>query len=307
MAVTSSLLFVALFSQLSSSSLLMEADVAGGHSAVAAFAARQPRKSISSAVAEGVSCKGQAGTTEPKVAKGIPRRGPSPKRTPREDTASVPAWLPVEEPNFKDAAAKGATVLAAAPRPTRAAAPHGSSAVAGVATTSVVEGEAARKKSEKKFCKQYGSNASAVAEERAMSDVENDRSSECDSDDNCGDGTAVYEEDLHTSEVADDDESLDLGRENKKRRGPKRGDHKSRVTRSRVHHSQVWCEFCQKGSHATHGCRWLINIWQGLKRKIPWDEFLYRLKTGSGDDVSADKGHLAGLFLFVRDSSCGTT
>ena len=48
----------------------MEADVAGGPSAVAVAAgvARKPRKCISSAVADGVSCKGQAGTTEPKVA-----------------------------------------------------------------------------------------------------------------------------------------------------------------------------------------------------------------------------------------------
>ena len=143
-AVTSSLLFVALFSQLSSSSLLMEADVAGGHSAVAAAAARQPRKSISSAVAEGVSCKGQTGTTEPKVAKGIPRGGPSPTRTPGKNTAAVPAWVPDEEPVFKDAAAKGATVLAAATRPTRAAATRPTRAT----TTSGVEGEAARKKSE---------------------------------------------------------------------------------------------------------------------------------------------------------------
>ena len=28
---------------------------------------------------------------------------------------------------------------------------------------------------------------------------------------------------------------------------------------------------------------------------------------GGNDDVPWDKGHLAGLFLFVRDSSCGTT
>ena len=121
----------------------MEADVAGGHSAVAAAAARQPRrKSISSAVAEGVSCKGQTGTTEPKVAKGIPRGGPSPTRTPGTNTAAVLAWVPDEEPVFKDAAAKGATVLAAATRPTRAAAPRPTRA----AITSVVEGEAARNK-----------------------------------------------------------------------------------------------------------------------------------------------------------------
>ena len=151
----------------------MEADVAGGQSAVAAGDARKPRKSSSSAVAEGVWGKGKglAGTPEPKVAIGIQGRGPSPPNwvpwAPEDDmqvdTASVPAEhlclpvLPFDLPNFKDAAAKQATVLAAAPRPTRApalrptraAAPHGSSAVAGVATTSVVEGEAARKRSKK--------------------------------------------------------------------------------------------------------------------------------------------------------------
>ena len=107
--------------------------------------------------------------------------------------------------------------------------------------------------------------------------MENDRSSECDSDDNCGDGTAVYEEDLHTSAVADDATSLYLGQENTKRRGPKRGDHKSRVNRSREHHAHQWCEFCNKGSHDTHGCRCLRNIWEGLPPwKLPWDEFLHR-------------------------------
>ena len=215
---STSLLFVSCFFQHLFTLSIMEADVAGGHSAVAAGDARKPRKSSSSAVAEGVWGKGLAGTPEPKVAIGIQGRGPSP-----------PNWVPwAPEDDMQDftskyqgfkfqglhqhlclrnyqisriAPAKEATVLAAAPRPTRApalrptraAAPHGSSAVAGVATTSVVEGGAARKRSKKKSCKQGGSNASAVAEERAMSDVGNESASECDFYDNCGDGTAVSE------------------------------------------------------------------------------------------------------------------
>ena len=151
-------------------------------------------------------------------------------------------------------------MLAAAPRPTRApalrstraAAPHGSSAVAGVATTSVVEGEAARKRSEKKSCKQGGSNASAVAEERAMSDVGN----------NCGDGPEVDEEDLHTSAVADDDESSDLAHRT------------SRVTRSREPHASLWCFYCRKADHDTCNCRSLEKVWEDSP--LSWDEFLQR-------------------------------
>ena len=75
---STSLLFVSCFFQHLFTLSIMEADVAGGHFAVAAGDARKPRKSSSSAVAEGVWGKGLAGTPEPKVAIGIQGRGPSP-------------------------------------------------------------------------------------------------------------------------------------------------------------------------------------------------------------------------------------
>ena len=277
---STSLLFVSWFFQHLFTLSIMEADVAGGHSAVAAGDAHKPRKSrlvSSSAVAEGVWGKGLSGTPEPKVAIGIQGRGPSP-----------PNWVPwAPEDDMHDfiskyqgfkfqelhqhlcfrsyqisriAPAKEATVLAAAPRPTRApalrptraAAPHGSSAVAGVATTSAVEGGAARKRSKNKSCNQGGSNASAVAEERAMSDVGN----------NCGDGPEVDEEDLHTSAVADDDESSDLAHRT------------SRVTRSREPHASLWCFYCRKADHDTCNCRSLEKVWEDSP--LSWDEFLQR-------------------------------
>ena len=80
---STSLLFVSCFFQHLFTLSIMEVDVAGGHSAVAAGDARKPRKSSSSAVAEGVWGKGQAGTPEPKVAIGIQGSGPSP-----------PNWVP---------------------------------------------------------------------------------------------------------------------------------------------------------------------------------------------------------------------
>ena len=96
MLSSTSLLFVAFFFQHLFTSSIMEADVAGGQSAVAAGDARKPRKSSSSAVAEGVWGKGQAGTPEPKVAIGIPRRGPSRKTICRISPANT------KDSNFKD-------------------------------------------------------------------------------------------------------------------------------------------------------------------------------------------------------------
>ena len=96
---STSLLFVSCFFQHPFTLSIMEADVAGGHFAVAAGDVRKPRKSSSSAVAEGVWGKGLAGTPEPKVAIGIQGRGPSPpnwvpwapEHDMQVDTASVPA------------------------------------------------------------------------------------------------------------------------------------------------------------------------------------------------------------------------